>query len=231
MDFSKLKVDVYEFLGLIVPGLVAFAELGISVVGWTALLADVNSLSGVTLTLIVILAFAAGHVIQELSDTILKRVKGPRFFKISRDELWKMNEGEAVRVRILRESGLQLSSVDSAFEYCLARVQANFPKRDVFLATSDLCRALVLLFAFALLPLWRTIYVFNPNYVHKHTLFGAFAVLFGIFGWMSWKRMVRFREFTEAAVFRSYLATAEATPQETASGPSTRRGGVAASAS
>ena len=209
MDLSKLKVDVYDFLALIIPGLLAFAEIGISISGWSTFFARVAALSGTALTLILMLAFAGGHVIQEVSDAILKRIRGPRFFKGSRDAFWKTPEASSVKERIFGESGARLEAVDSAFEYCLAKVQVTFPKRDVFLATSDLCRALALLLLFSLVPLWRTVYCFNANLLHKHVLFGLLTVLFALLSWMSWRRMVRFREFTDAPVFRSYLALPE----------------------
>src|SRR6267154_3535527 len=131
---------------------------------------------------------------------------GDRFFKRSRDDFWSSGEGAAIRACILRECGSEIDTADAGFEYCLAKVQTSFNKRDVFLATSDLCRALALLLTVGLIPLWRTVYVDNTGLMHKHALVSAGAALLLFFVYLSWRRMVRFREFTEAPVFRSYLA-------------------------
>src|SRR4051812_15608827 len=103
MDFSKLKVDLYEFLGLIIPGLLLIWEIGITIAGWTVTFAAAKALTGATLTILLFAGFAAGHVLQELADVVIKKLKGDRFFKKSRDKFWQSKDGETVRNYIHKE--------------------------------------------------------------------------------------------------------------------------------
>ena len=61
MDFSKLKIEVYDFLGIVLPGLLAICEGWILFKGWHPFVASINLISGTSLTLLFVLAFGMGH--------------------------------------------------------------------------------------------------------------------------------------------------------------------------
>jgi hypothetical protein len=45
MDFSKVKVEVYDFLAVIVPGLLVICELWVTIRGWSRFALSISSLS------------------------------------------------------------------------------------------------------------------------------------------------------------------------------------------
>jgi len=65
LDFSKLKLDVYDFLAVILPGLIVTAEGWILLRGWNDFIASMGSISGTGLTLLLVFAFGVGHIVQE----------------------------------------------------------------------------------------------------------------------------------------------------------------------
>jgi hypothetical protein len=82
----------------------------------------------------------------------------------------------------------------------------RFAKRDMFLATSDLCRSLWLLAFLAFVPATRIAWEhFSPTCRYFAVILGFVLFMFSV-AWLSWKRMVRFRELSEGTVFRAYLA-------------------------
>ena len=66
---------------------------------------------------------------------------------------WASNEKALVQQKILRDSGLGIDSVDTAYDFCLTCLESRFPKRDTFIATSDLARSLWLLCLLGLIPI------------------------------------------------------------------------------
>jgi hypothetical protein len=203
VDLSKLKLEVYDLLGLILPGLVLICEGWILLRGWHAFAAAINQISGTSLTLLLLVAFGAGNAVQELGDVTVKRIKGVRFPRAGRDRFWLTPEAEIVRNKINTDLGHAITSADLAFDYCLTKLKDRFAKRDIFLATSDLCRSFVILSVLALLPAFRvSIYDLHRSW----PAFALFCVLALIFSFLMWKRMVRFRELSETTVFRVYLA-------------------------
>jgi hypothetical protein len=207
VDFSKLKVEVYDFLGIILPGLLAICEGWILFAGWHTFIASVNVISGTSLTLLVVCAFGMGHIVQELSDLSIKVVKGNRYFREARDRFWESSEGQVVRGAIKSDFGEEISSVDTAFDYCLTKLKDSFSRRDIFVATSDLCRSLVVLSALALIPAIRIAF-YDIHPVHRPIfVLLIFVVILSSIASLAWKRMVRFRALSETTVFRSYLAT------------------------
>jgi hypothetical protein len=207
VDFSKLKIEVYDFLGIILPGLLAICEGWILFKGWHPFIASVNVISGTSLTLLVVFAFGMGHIVQELGDLSIKLVKGKRYFRQARDKFWESSEGHVVRGAITRDFGQEISSVDTAFDYCLTKLKDSFSRRDIFVATSDLCRSLVVLSVLALVPALRVAFC-DTRPIHRSifVLF-IFAVILSSIALLAWKRMVRFRALSETTVFRAYLAT------------------------
>jgi len=207
VDFSKLKIEVYDFLGIILPGLLAICEGWILLKGWHPFVASINLISGTSLTLLFVLAFGMGHIAQELGDLSIKAVKGRRYFRQARDRFWESSEGQVVRGAIKKDFGQEILSVDTAFDYCLTKLKDSFSRRDIFVATSDLCRSLVVLSALALIPAIRiAFYDIRPVHRSVFALF-IFVVILSSIALLAWKRMVRFRALSETTVFRAYLAT------------------------
>jgi hypothetical protein len=206
VDFSKLKLEVYDFLGLILPGLLAICEAWILLEGWRSFIEAINQISGTGFTLLIVLAFGVGHIAQELGDFVIKALKGKRYFRQARDNFWETAEAQIVRDAIKRDFGQEISSVDTAFDYCLTKLKDRFSRRDIFVATSDLCRSLVLLSVLALIPATRIAF-YDMHPVHRSLVtFSILALLLLIIAFLAWKRMVRFREFSDTTVFRAYLA-------------------------
>ena len=145
--------------------------------------------------------------LQELADVVIKRLKGSRYFKRSRDEFWASEGAKVVRGAIVKELGAEITSVDAAFDYCLSRIGDRFPKRDSFIATSDLCRSFVVLCGFGIAPV-VTVAVNTTESGWMMVLFTATGLgLLGVTALLSWTRMMRFRDLSDVTVFRVYLAS------------------------
>src|SRR5277367_6331748 len=112
MDFSKFKVEVYDLLAVIIPGVLVFLELWITLRGWTSFSRGIAQVSAPSFTILLLFAFALGPLIQEATDIVIKRLKGKRYFKGGRDSLWKMETGAHVRDQIEKERGHAVESVD-----------------------------------------------------------------------------------------------------------------------
>ena len=142
-----------------------------------------------------------GNIAQELGDVAIKAAKGKRYFRQARDRFWGKTESQPVKDAIKKELGQDISSVDTAFDYCLTRLRDRFPKREAFVATSDLCRSFAILSVLALVPAVRTaFYDIHPG--SKSIV--AFAILFLLLmtiATLAWKRMVRFRELSRRHVY------------------------------
>ena len=208
MDFSKLKLEVYDLLGLILPGFLAVCEGWILFCGWHLFLLGIGQTTGTGLTLLLFVSFAVGNAVQEIGDFLVKLIKGKRYPRRGRDHFWASSDGDLVKNAIKTEVGHPIASVDTAFDYCLTKIKGRFEKRDSFVGISDLCRSLVVLCVFALLPALRIALYDRPGLTHPWAEAAAFvAVLLSVFLLM-WRRMVRFRDLSEATVFRVYLATA-----------------------
>lgn len=156
MDIANLKLEIYDLIGLLVPGAIAICEAWIFWRGWDRFAAFLVHVSAAEFALLVLLAFPFGSIIQELGDFAIKACKGQRFFKKARDEFWASDEAETVKDAIRRQYGQDVRSVDAAFDYCLSSCKTNLAKREVFLATSDLSRSLLVLSILALGPVMRT---------------------------------------------------------------------------
>lgn len=207
MNFSKLKLEMYDFLGLIVPGLIAICEGWILLRGWHTFLLAINQMSGTAFTLLLLFAFGAGNVIQELGDFTVKLIKGQRYFRIARDHFWLTPDAETVKNTIKKELGHHVTSVDTAFDYCLTKLRDRFGKRDLFVATSDLCRSSVVLSILAFAPAFRVAFCDLQPFAKSCVAAAVFAAVLVAISLLMWRRMVRFRELSETTVFRAYLAT------------------------
>ena len=207
MDISKWKLEIYDLLAIILPGLVVIGEGWVLVRGWEAFAATITHLTGSGLTVLVLAAFGAGTLVQELSDFLVKSCKGDRFFRAGRDKFWSSTEAEPVKAAIHTQLGTTVTSVDTAFDYCLTMLKGQFPKRDSFVATSDLCRSFAVLSLLGLVP--ATFSAFRAYGLGLNFLLACIAAVLAslLLYWLSWRRMVRFRELSETTVFRAYLAT------------------------
>jgi hypothetical protein len=205
---SNVKVGVYEFLGLIIPGMLFLCEGWILVRGWPRFIGTIYTIHAGPLTLFLICSFVVGHFVQELADSYLKRFHGQRFLRKGRDELWGGPEADAVKSAIWAESGITMANVDPAFDYCLTRVGDAFNKRDNFLATSDLSRSFLVLATFGLAPALRL------SFDRAHHSVGIFLAALACYlllllasARLAWIRMVRFRDMSDTGVFRAYLGS------------------------
>lgn len=216
MDSSKLKIEVYDLLAVIIPGLLVICELAIVIWGWPASSICFSGLSASGLTLLLLVSFALGPILQELADFAIKAWKGDRFFKSSRDKLWGSPTGEQIRKKITAETAQDLEGVDVAFDYCLTKVQGHFLKRDLFLANSDLSRAMIVVCCLSVLPLARVVLALStPWWCKVAELFGCSIVIYLVVG-LCWGRMRRFRALSETTVFHIYLALPASPKKESA---------------
>ncbi len=209
MDLSRFKIEVYDFLGLILPGLIAICELWIFVRGWDQAVHSLGNLSGTAFTILLVASFGVGHLIQELGDMIIKHRKGPRFFRQGRDKFWVSEEAKPLKEEIAEDLRHPVESADEAFDHCLTKIEGRFPKRDIFLATADLCRSLVVLAILAIFPLTRVVLIQTRTWLEFVLVFAASLSIILVACQLSWARMVRFRELAEVTVFRIYSASRE----------------------
>lgn len=208
LDLSKLKVDVYDFLGIILPGLLAIAEGWILLRGWNSFVDSMTHLSGLELTLLLVFAFGVGHLVQELGDVFVQVIRGKGHLHKSRHKFWRTEEAQIVKQTIELELGHEISSVDGAYDYCLTRLNGRFEKRGIFVATSDLSRSLVALSLLSLVPVCRIAF-HDVTSLHRSLAIIAMTIAcVSAISSLSWRRMNRYRDFSEATVFRAYLALA-----------------------
>jgi hypothetical protein len=206
VDFSKLKLELYDFLGLVLPGLIAIGEGWTLLRGWHAVVVGINQIGGTGLTLLLIFAFGIGNIIQELGDVALKAIKGRRYFRVARDQFWQTTEADIVRDVIKKSLGRDIPSVDTAYDYCLTKLKDRFSKRDIFVATSDLCRSFILLSAIAVLPAMRIAFFDPHSFANSYAVAAILIAVLAAVSMLAWRRMLRFRELSETTVFRAYLA-------------------------
>jgi hypothetical protein len=206
MDFSKFKVEVYDLLAVIIPGILVFFEFWITKRGWTSFTQGIAQISASSFTVLLLLSFAVGPLLQEATDIAIKKLKGKRFFKCGRDHLWKSETGVQARAQIEKESGHSIESVDVAFDYCLTRLQGSFIKRDLFVASSDLARGMLVVVVFALAPFARIARDLHVSLVCHIILFCCGIAAQFLIASIFWVRMTRFRVLSETPVFHAYLA-------------------------
>jgi hypothetical protein len=207
MNLSNFKLGIYDLLGLVIPGMLLVCEAAITLRGWANFRVALNHMTGTSFTFLVVFSFVLGHLVQELSDPSIKKLKGLRFLLAGRDEFWTSPEAEAIKSAIWTESGTTLGSVDAAFDYCLTRLGDRFSKRDTLLATADLSRSFLVLVVFAVPAVTRI----ARDVSHRRLLFVfvllAFLAVLALAAFLAWRRMVRFRRMSETGVFRAYLGS------------------------
>jgi hypothetical protein len=206
VEFSKLKLELYDLAAIIIPGFFLLAEFWAFLARMPLSCAVLKEASATEFTVLLLCSFAAGNLVQEASNWTVTRIKGPRYFKQARDAYWNLPAGELVRTKILGESNLGVASVDIAFDYCLTRIAGSFAKRDVFLAISDFARSLWLLSVLTVVPLGRAI-LYTYGTLPRIWLSVEGLFLLGVVNYLSWTRMMRFRGLSETPVFSAYLAS------------------------
>ena len=206
MDLSKVKVEVYDFLAVVVPGLFLLCSGWITLRGWSQFVQGIRSTGGSAFTVLLLVAFALGSLLQESADLLIKQLKGKRYFKVSRDTLWTSKTGEQVSARISKELGHPVADVDVAFDYCLTKLQNSFPKRELFLANSDFARSLIVVVLVGLCPLVRITGDLHTHWLIHAALLVTGVILLFLIACLCWVRMKRFRELSETPVFHAFLA-------------------------
>jgi hypothetical protein len=206
MDLSKFKVEVYDFLAVIIPGLFVLYEVWIALRGWGRFAQGVLSTTASGFTVFLLVAFAVGTLLQESADVLIKTLKGKRYFKASRDGLWESKTGDHVNARITKELGHPVQNVDVAFDYCLTRIQGSFSKRELFVANSDFARGMILVSWVAIAPLVRITNDLHTRWQIHVGLFVSGLILLFLISGLCWTRMKRFRDLSERPVFHAYLA-------------------------
>lgn len=205
MEFSKLKLELYDLAAIVLPGIFLIAEIWATLLGIGSLASAAKEVTGAQLTVLLLCGFGAGNVIQEGGNRLVTLFLGKRYFKLARDRFWNSPDAELVRAKIKADDALEVSNVDVAFDYCLSHISDLFMKRDVFLAISDFARSLWLLSAIGIFPLGRAVlYADGTPTRMRIGLAGGF--LLAVTGWLGWVRMVRFRELSETPVFTTFLA-------------------------
>jgi hypothetical protein len=205
MEVSKLKLELYDLAAIILPGFFLMAEFTVLFVGFPRTLAYAREIHGAELTLLLLCSFALGNLVPEAGDRVIKWIVGERFFKQARDRFWTSGLKKDVCDKITHLGGPANPSVDSAFDFCLTCINGSFAKRDVFLAISDLSRSLFVLSILLVLPSVRSV-VFAYGTRHRCTVAVEAAALITICAYLSWSRMLRFRDLSEFPVFHSFLA-------------------------
>jgi len=205
LDLEKLKLNIYDFLGIILPGFIAITEGWTLLRGWHDAINSITHLGGTQLSLLLVCAFGSGHLVQELGDLLVHLLGGPSYLRRGREELWRSEEAGLVKQTIKRELGHDILSVDYAYDYCLTRLKDRFERREVFIATSDLCRSLVVLSLIALMPICRIAFYDVTPMSKSLMVVGIGLAILAVVGALAWRRMNRYRRLSEVTVFRAFL--------------------------
>ncbi len=128
MDISKWKLEIYDLLAIILPGLVIIGEGWVLVRGWEAFAATIIHLTGSGLTVLILAAFGAGTLVQELSDFLVKSCKGDRFFRAGRERFWPSTEAEPVKAaRVSMERRRSSPSLVTLYSRWSTTAASGFP--------------------------------------------------------------------------------------------------------
>lgn len=212
MDLSKITLPIYDLLGLLVPGLTLLALIAFTALGWTDFLSAVKFLNGPMITAVLLTGFTLGHLVQQFSDWAIRQFTDERFFKRSRDAVWKGPDGDLLRNAVKADGG-SIASPDTAFDFCLSKVKTTFDKRDMFLATADFSRAMAAIALLGITAVARTAYDHQGNFWSAVAWVTAGLLGLTITAILFWQRTMRFRDHSETPVFYAYLAQHSAKPE------------------
>lgn len=209
MEISKIKLELYDLAAIILPGIFLLAEFEATLNGFHALLAHLKAIHAAELTLLLLCAFAFGNLVQEAADWLVKRLRGDRYLKQARDAVWRSHRKKEICDKIKRLGGPDVCESDTAFDFCLTSISGAFPKRDVFLAISDLSRSIWLLSLLAIIPVVRSQLGTAADWKTALRFTAGPVAIIAVCSWLSWKRMVRFRALSETPVFNAFLVVPE----------------------
>jgi hypothetical protein len=208
VDLSQLQLKPYDILGILLPGVLAICEGWIVLRGWEHFLTNFEKVSDRDLVLLIVLALGLGHIVQELAATAVKAVKKGIHAQDEGKAFWKSDESKLVRSALKKDFDGTFPGTHVALDYCLTKLSGRFDKRDMFVATSGLCRSIVVLSALAVIPAGRVAFCAGRS---MHQSLGIFALLLALLASvavLAWRRMDHFDELAETTVFRAYLAIA-----------------------
>jgi hypothetical protein len=216
VDISNWKLEIYDLLAILLPGLVAISEGWIVLRGWEGFTFAMGRITATPLTLLLLASFGVGTIVQELGDFCVKLLTDERYFRRGRDTFWLADEAHPVKLAIKAELGITVDSVDTAFDYCLTKLGARFPKRDMFVATSDLCRSFGVISLLGIIPAIQAAHrAFELG--SRFFLWSGLAMVVSLVVFLlSCRRMTRFRGLSDTTVFRAYLATVNESERELA---------------
>ena len=212
MEFEKIKLGFYDLFGLVLPGLLGISEGWVLIAGWDSFVNFVSHLTAFNFILLTIASIAVGNLVQEVGDTTIKIIfHDDRFFKKDRDTFWGSPDGQVVRKAIKDALNGELEKVDTAFDFCLTKLGDKFAKHEIFLATSDLSRALLVLLITASFPAVRIAWQNRASQYPAVVLLVLFLLCVAIFARLAWNRMLRFRKLSDETVLGAFLAVSRET--------------------
>jgi len=206
MDLSKLRLGLYDFFGILIPGLIVVADAWITITGWKQFIGMLAALSGNLVAALLLISYVTGHLVQEAGDVLVRALRHNRYLKRSRDEFWAGRDGKTVREEIKKREGFEIDTVDTAFDYCLSKSKDSFEKRDAFIATSDLARSFILLAVLTVIPTINELRSARISWCRFSLCLAAAILTIMTIVVVSWRRMMRYREFADNPVFAAYLA-------------------------
>ncbi len=206
MDLAKLSIGLYEILVLMLPGLLVICETWIALRDWHRFVEITWNLTTVPGVLLVLASVCIGELVQESAELLSQRIGGARCLKRGRDAFWSDQDSAPVKTLIFAHLKHNIQNVDTAFDYCLTRIDKRFPKRDVFMATSDFSGSLAVALLYASFPIIK--FALRQPGLWQKILSGGCGLLIVIgMAILAWRRMIRFRELADVPVFRIFLAT------------------------
>lgn len=206
LDLSNLSIGIYELIGLAFPVFLVICEFWVALRGWDRFVTALWNTNLTVLGILALIALGVGGLVQELSEILPTWLRGSRCLKVSRDEYWRGEESSAVKEFIFEQLKRRIEDVDTAFDYCLTRVDQRFPRRNTFIANSALAGSLTVVAGLSVIPLARIV-LLQDTILHRAEVGFAGVLIAMIIGRVSWVRMLRFRELADLTVFRIYLAT------------------------
>ena len=208
MDLSQLQLKPYDILGILFPGVLAICEGWIVLRGWGSFLTNFDKVSDRDLVLLIVLALGLGHIVQELAQAGVKLLKGKKRTLREKNRYWELTESQLVRSAIQKDFDGTFPGVNVVFDYCLTKLSGRFDKRDMFVATSGLCRSIIALSAMAVAPAARIAFHDPHGAQNSLVIFTEFFVLLTVVAVLAWRRMDHFDALAETTVYRAYLAIA-----------------------
>jgi len=116
MDLSKLKMEAYDLLAVILPGLILIFQAWITIRGWAPFAISIASMSGSAFLVLILMFLPWAKLFRSQGISRLRRSKA-RFFRQTRDKLGASKTGEHIRERIRTDTGHELENVAVTFDF------------------------------------------------------------------------------------------------------------------